>query len=76
LIPYDFRNANHVLKLGIECSTGKLENIPKVKKDFSLPPPIRIPEMENPDRWSGWIYIALIVFTGIIFIFFTRPKKV
>jgi hypothetical protein len=43
LIPYDFRNANHVLKLGIECSTGKLENIPKVKKDFSLPPPIRIP---------------------------------
>jgi len=76
LIPYDFRNANHVLKLGIECSTGKLENVPKVKKDFSLPPPIRIPEMENPDRWSGWIYIALIVFTGIIFIFFTRPKKV
>jgi len=76
LIPYDFRNANHVLKLGIECSTGKLENIPKVKKDFSLPPPIRIPEMENPDRWSGWIYIALIVVTGIIFIFFTRPKKV
>lgn len=75
LIPYDFRHANHVLKLSIECSTGKLENVPKVKKDFSLPPPIRIPEMENPDRWSGWIYIALIVVTGIIFIFFTRPKK-
>ena len=31
LIPYDFRNANHVLKFALSCSTDKLENIPKVK---------------------------------------------
>ncbi len=31
LIPYDFRNANHVLKFALTCSTDKLENVPKVK---------------------------------------------
>jgi len=31
LIPYDFRNANHVLKFELSCSTDKLENVPKVK---------------------------------------------
>lgn len=75
LIPYDFRHANHVLKLAIECSTGKLQTIPKVKKDFSLPPPMRIPEMENPNRWSGLVYIFLIVITGLAFILFTKPRK-
>lgn len=75
LIPYDFRHANHVLKLGIECSTGKLQTVPKVKKDFSLPPPMRIPELENPNRWSGLVYIFLIVLTGLVFILFTKPRK-
>ena len=36
LIPYDFRNANHILKLNIECSTDKLQNVPKVDKKLSL----------------------------------------
>lgn len=75
LIPYDFRHANHVLKLSLECSTDKLENIPRVKKDFSLPPPMRIPEMENPNRWSGLVYIVIIVLTGIVFMVFTKPRK-
>ena len=75
LIPYDFRNANHILKLNIECSTDKLYTTPKVMKDFSLPPPVRIPEMEDPDRWKGYVYIFLIVFIGLAFILLTRPKK-
>ena len=75
LIPYDFRNANHILKLNIECSTDKLYTTPKVVKDFSLPPPVRIPEMEDPDRWKGYVYIFLIVFIGLAFILLTRPKK-
>lgn len=75
LIPYDFRHANHVLKLSIECSTGKLQTVPKVVKNFSLPPPVHIPEFENPNRWSGLVYIFLIVFTGLIFIMITRPSK-
>ena len=76
LIPYNFRNANHILKLNIECSTDKLYTTPKVVKDFSLPPPVRIPEMEDPDRWKGYVYIFLIVFVGLAFILLTRPKKI
>ena len=76
LIPYDFRHANNIIKLSVECSTDKLENIPRVIKDFSLPPPMRIPEMENPDRWSAFIYIFLIVLAGIILMVFTKPRKV
>ncbi len=75
LIPYDFRHANHVLKLAIECSTDKLHTVPKVVKDFSLPPPMRIPELENPNRWNGLVYIFLIVATGLVFIMFTRPRR-
>jgi len=75
LIPYDFRHANHVLKLAIECSTGKPQTVPRVTKDFSLPPPVRIPEFENPKRWNGLVYIFLIVVTGLVFILFTRPRK-
>lgn len=75
LIPYDFRHANHVLKLGIECSTGKPQTVPKVTKDFSLPPPVHIPEMENLNRWNGFVYIFLIVITGLVFILFTRPRR-
>ena len=74
LIPYDFRNANHIIKLSVECSTDKLENIPRVKKDFSLPPPMRIPEMEIPNRWGAIIYIFLIVLTGLILVMFTKPR--
>ena len=76
LIPYDFRHANHIIKLAVECSTDKLENIPRVTKDFSLPPPMRIPEMEDPNRWGAFIYIFLIVLTGLIVVIFTKPKKV
>lgn len=75
LIPYDFRHANNVIKLAIECSTDKLENIPRVQKDFSLPPPMRIPELEVPNRWGPFVYIFLIVFTGIILMIFARPRR-
>ena len=76
LIPYDFRNANHILKLNIECSTDKLQNVPKVDKKFELPPPIRIPSIEDPNRWNGMVYIFAIIVAGIFFIFVAKPKKV
>ena len=76
LIPYDFRNANHIIKLSIDCSRDKLSTIPIVKKDFSLPPPMRIPEFEDPNRWNGYIYIFMIVITGILFIVLTKPKRI
>lgn len=74
LIPYDFRNANHIIKMAIECSRDKLENVPKIKKDFSLPPPISIPELEDPNRWNAFLYIFLITITGIMIITFTKPR--
>ena len=76
LIPYNFRNANHILKLNIECSTDKLQNVPKVDKKFELPPPIRIPSIEDPNRWNGMVYIFAIIVAGIFFIFVAKPKKV
>jgi len=76
LIPYDFRNANHILKLSVTCTTDKLKTVPNVKKDISLPPPMRIPEFEDPNRWNGFIYIFLIVVTGMFFIILTRPKRI
>lgn len=75
LIPYDFRYANHILKFSIECLTGKPQTLPKVVKNFSLPPPMRIPEFDNPNRWNGFIYIILIVITGIVFVIFTKPRR-
>jgi hypothetical protein len=75
LIPYDFRNATHVLKLAINCSTDKLTTTTKVKKDFSLPAPIRIPEMEDPDRWAPIVYIIIITITGLIFLLLTKPRR-
>jgi hypothetical protein len=75
LIPYDFRNANHIIKLSINCSTDKLTTTPKVKKDFSLPTPIRIPELEDPDRWTPIVYISIIIVTGLVFLMLTKPRR-
>ena len=75
IIPYDFRHATHVLKLEINCSTDKLTTTPKVKKDFSLPTPIRIPELEDPDRWTPIVYISIIIVTGLAFLLLTKPRR-
>jgi len=75
LIPYDFRNANHILKLAVTCSTDKLENIAKVERDFSLPPPMSIPEMEDPRRWDAFISIFMVVATGLFLLLVMRKPK-
>jgi hypothetical protein len=75
LIPYDFRNANHILKLAVTCSTDKLENIAKVERDFSLPPPMSIPELEDPRRWDAFISIFMVVATGLFLLLVMRKPK-
>lgn len=76
LIPYDFRNANHVLKFAITCSTDKLEGVPRVEKDFSLPPPVYIPEFEDVHRWDAFVSIFFIVATGVVLLLMMRkPPK-
>ena len=76
LIPYDFRNANHILKLAVTCSTDKLENIAKVERDFSLPPPMSIPELEDPRRWDAFISIFMVVATGLFLLLVMRKPKI
>lgn len=75
LIPYDFRNANHVLKLAIACSTDKLENVPKVERDVSLPPPVDIPEFEDVQRWDAFVSIFLIVLAGVVMLMMTKKQS-
>lgn len=72
LIPYDFRNQNHVLKFEITCSTDKLENLtplppPDEEKDEPLPV-VSIPEEKENLYKVEYIYIGLIIFTGILLI--------
>jgi hypothetical protein len=77
LIPYDFRNQEHVLKFKIECSTGKFKAISKhTASDVGvLPPPISIPELEDPYRWNQqYILIIVIAFLGIFTLFITRKR--
>ena len=76
LIPYDFRNANHILKLAVTCSTDKLENVAKVERDFSLPPPMSIPELEDPRRWDAFISIFMVVATGLFLLLVMRKPKI
>ena len=75
LIPYDFRNQDHLLKFEVTCSTDKLENIAKVERDFSLPPPMSIPEMEDPRRWDAFISIFMVVATGLFLLLVMRKPK-
>ena len=77
LVPYDFRNANHFLRLEIACSTDKNETIPKIERDVELPPPMNIPEFEYVDRWADYkVYgtIMFIILLGIFIITMTKPN--
>jgi hypothetical protein len=78
LIPYDFRNQDHILKFEITCSTDKLENLSKQQTPlsrFELPPPISIPEMENPYRWKEYLSIVGIVLLGLVVILITTKPR-
>ena len=77
LIPYDFRNQDHILKFEITCSTDKLTNLPKVSHDVvkrELPPPVSIPEFENPYKWNQILPIVAVSFIGMLFLVLTRHK--
>jgi hypothetical protein len=83
LIPYDFRNQDHVLKFEITCSTDKLENLTPMKeepaeeeKEKEKVPSISIPEKRNLYEWKiEYIYITLIIFTGILLILSMGKRK-
>jgi len=36
---------------------------------------MRIPEFEDPNRWNGFIYIFLIVITGMFLLYLPNPDE-
>lgn len=78
LIPYDFRNQDHIMKFEITCSTDKLEGLPKVPLEVvekELPPPISIPEViVDTYRWKDYLSIGMIIFVGLILLIIMRRK--
>jgi hypothetical protein len=78
LIPYDFRNQDHILKFEITCSTDKLQGLPKVPLDVvnkKLPPPISIPEVVvDSYKWKEYLSIGIIVFIGIVLLLLMRKN--
>jgi len=76
LIPYDFRNANHILKLAVTCSTDKFENIPRVRRDEGLPAPMSIPDFEDPHRWDAFLSIFLVIATGLFLLLVMKKPKI
>ena len=90
LIPYDFRNANHVLKFALSCSTDKLENVPKVKipideeeKKEEEESDSKVEkytihgtenEAEDVDRWNAIISIIFIVLVGFVLLLIPKRK--
>lgn len=78
LIPYDFRNQDHVLKFEITCSTDKLQGLPKVPLEVvekALPPPISIPEMVvDTYQWKDYLSIGIIIFIGMVLLLLMNRK--
>ena len=76
MIPYDFRHQEHVLKFQIECNTGKFKAISKhtAPEVGVLPPPISIPDFEDPYRWRQYVLISIILFFGVFTLIITRKK--
>jgi len=46
-----------------------------VKRDTSLPPPMSIPDLEDPRRWDAFISIFAIVATGLFLLLVTKKRK-
>ena len=78
LIPYDFRNANHIQKLAVTCSTDKMENIHRSKRGESLPTPMEIPYefREDVHNWDAFIPIFMVVAAGLfLLLIIKKPKR-
>ena len=77
LIPYDFRNQDHVLKFELTGSIDKLEGLPKVPVDEVVQKEeetIKIPDLKNLYNWE-W-EIVMIATIGIFLMFLMSGKSV
>ena len=77
LIPYDFRNQDHILKFEITCSTDKLENL-KVDPPEEVEEKgsdISIPDISDVYEWKKeYTYIIVIVVVGLLLMMFMKRK--
>lgn len=76
LIPYDFRNQEHVMKFQITCSTDKLEGLPKVPiEKIADEPKISIPEtIVDTYPWKEYLSISGIILLGLLLMILIRRK--
>jgi len=78
LIPLDFMNRDHAIKLRIHGSTDKLEGLPKVSPEVvnkELPPPISIPtQLDDVYKWKEYLSIGIIIFVGIVLLSLMRKR--
>lgn len=84
LIPYDFRNQDHVLKFEITCSTDKLENLaplelPSSPENNNNETIVNVPEKKknvyDVEFKIEYLYIMLIVFTGMLLMLSTGKRR-
>lgn len=77
LIPYDFRNQDHILKFEIKCSTDKLENL-KVEPPEEVieeKPDLNIPVISDIYEWKReYTYIVAIVVVGLLLMMLMKGK--
>jgi len=77
LIPYDFRNQDHVLKFEITCSTDKLEGLTKVvPQESKVTEKIKNPTNEILYNQDVYIYIGIIVFVGMVLMLLMRSGPI
>jgi hypothetical protein len=79
LIPLDFMNRDHAIKLRIHGSTDKLEGLPKVSPEVINkelpPPPISIPtQLDDVYKWKEYLSIGIIIFVGIVLLSLMRRR--
>jgi hypothetical protein len=79
LIPYDFGNRNHILKLEFTCSLDKMNTLEKKFTPTELPPPIEIQRKERISykQKQMFIIIAVALCVGLLLLsMFKRPAVV
>lgn len=81
LIPIDFKERDHAIKLRIHGSTDKLINLPHNHEEMIQEETIHdkskinIPEIvENVYIWKEYIYIGIIVLMGLLLMLFMKKK--
>jgi hypothetical protein len=81
LIPIDFKERDHAIKLRIHGSTDKLINLPQNQEEtiheetIHEKSKINIPEIvENVYIWKEYIYIGVIILIGLILTLFMKKK--